>query len=71
MVAPRSSLTPKPSLQAHIAASPLHRDLVAFLKDELEKERQLYENSTASEFIRGRVIMLRDVLGFVEGSKRK
>lgn len=71
MATPRSSLTSSPSLQAHIAASPLHRDLVAYLKGELEKERQLYENSPASEFIRGRVIMLRDVLGFVEGSKRK
>lgn len=66
-----SSLTPNKSLQATLASSPVQRPLVEFLQGELAKERELFENSPASEFTRGRVIMLRDVLSFVEGSKRK
>lgn len=57
-------------LQAAIAASPLQRELVAFLQGELAKERELYENNPASEFTRGAVMRLRDMLEFVEGQKR-
>lgn len=66
-----ATLTPNKSLQSTLASSPVQRPLVEYLQQELAKERELFENSAANEFTRGRVIMLRDVLAFVEGSKRK
>ena len=65
------ALTHSPSLQALIAASPVQRDLSAFLRSELQKEREVYENNAASEYIRGRVNMLRDIVEFIEGGKKQ
>lgn len=64
------ALTHNRSLQALIAGSPLQRDIIVFLRSELEKERELYENNAASEYVRGRVNMLREWAEFFEGGKR-
>lgn len=65
------ALSHNPNLQALIAGSPLQRDITAFLRSELDKERELYENHAASEYVRGRVNMLREWAEFFEGGKRK
>ena len=65
------ALTHNPSLQALVGASPVQRDLAAFLRSELQKEREVYENNAASEYVRGRVNMLREMAEFLEGGKKK
>ena len=64
------ALSPNPNLQALIAASPLQRELVEFLRGELALLREGYENNAASEFTRGQINNLRDVLEFIEGYKK-
>ena len=66
-----SSLTPNPNLQSLFASSALQKPVIEYLKGELQKEREVYENNPANEFTRGRVIMLRDVLSFMIGSKKE
>lgn len=66
-----SSLTPNANLQSLFASSALQKPMVEYLKSELQKEREVYENNPANEFTRGRVIMLRDILSFMIGSKKE
>lgn len=45
-----------------LQSDPKFRDLITVLEQELVTERELYEQSTASEFQRGQVVMLKKVL---------
>ncbi|MBS0227623.1 MAG: hypothetical protein JSS23_02890 [Proteobacteria bacterium] len=60
------ALDARPQLQKLLAASPMQRELSQYLRGQLEKERDQYEAAAASEFSRGRINMLRDVIDFIE-----
>nr|DAE86776.1 MAG TPA: hypothetical protein [Caudoviricetes sp.] len=42
-------------------ANPMFKQLQAYIAEELERNRDLYENSEASEFLRGRVSVLKQL----------
>lgn len=60
------ALDARPTLQKLLAASPMQRELSQYLRGQLEKERDQFEATSASEFLRGRINMLRDVIDFIE-----
>lgn len=60
------ALDPRPSLQKLIAASPVQRELAVYLRQQLSIERDAYEAVAASEYQRGKINMLRDVIDFIE-----
>lgn len=60
------ALDPRPNLQKLIASSPVQRELATYLRQQLEQERDAYEAVAASEYQRGKINMLRDVIAFIE-----
>lgn len=42
-----------------LKTNPIFGELQKYIDQELEKERELYENSEANEFLRGRVSILK------------
>lgn len=49
-----------------LKANPIFSQLQAYVDAELEREREYYENSEASEFLRGRVSILKKLKADLE-----
>nr|DAR25206.1 MAG TPA: hypothetical protein [Caudoviricetes sp.] len=47
-------------------ANPMFKQLQEYIAEELERNRDLYENSEASEFLRGRVSVLKQLKADLE-----
>lgn len=61
-----SARIPKNQVTVELRASAVQRTLQAYFKQVLADEREKYELNVASEFQRGRIAMLRDVLSIVK-----
>lgn len=49
-----------------IRNSPIQKDLQSYLERRLQDEREAYESSPASEFQRGQLAMLKDILSMTK-----